>query len=333
MSVHFGFPPDALRARQLDQRMRGQLADSLEYLRQALGHGTNGSQTLDALVGAMHAGHVYPPSTFGLYYELATALLDEEEEASIPLLDELAEEKPLAYAGTRIMALDAILPVAKRRRYQRLMDTDPARPFHILSPPPGQVAQAVGRVDAALARLRKTIPELAGEFEALIRELVLVVGAPGRSNEFAGGSCYMLWGALFINTDAHENEMAMIEALVHESAHSLLFGFTIDEPLIENPDNELYDSPLRSDPRPMDGIYHATFVSARMHWALSALLASELDEQERHWLEEARERDYDNFYLGYDIVARHARLTDTGRHLIEAAAGYMQASGRSKALT
>ena len=34
----------------------------------------------------------------------------------------------------------------------------------------------------------------------------------------------------------------------------------IDELFVLNPDWERFPSPLREDPRPMDGIYHATFV-------------------------------------------------------------------------
>jgi HEXXH motif-containing protein len=45
------------------------------------------------------------------------------------------------------------------------------------------------------------------------------------------------------------------EVLTHEAGHSLLFGLTVDEPLVLNLDDVLYPSPLREDPRPMDDIY------------------------------------------------------------------------------
>jgi hypothetical protein len=50
----------------------------------------------------------------------------------------------------------------------------------------------------------------------------------------------------------------MVQMLAHESSHNLLFGFSADESLVENSPEELFPSPLRMDPRPMDGICHAT---------------------------------------------------------------------------
>jgi HEXXH motif-containing protein len=115
------------------------------------------------------------------------------------------------------------------------------------------------------------------------------------------------------------------EVLAHESAHSLLFGFTVDEALQDNPDEELYASPLRVDPRPMDGIYHATFVSARMHWAMTRLAESGLlTEEQREKAYAAAASDLTNFDAGYGVVAAHGVLTDTGAALMRGAHDYMQ---------
>ena len=70
--------------------------------------------------------------------------------------------------------------------------------------------------------------------------------------------------------------LSLLETLAHEAAHSLLFGIQISGPLVLNPDDARFASPLRVDLRPMDGVYHATFVSARMHFAMQELLASGL---------------------------------------------------------
>ena len=70
------------------------------------------------------------------------------------------------------------------------------------------------------------------------------------------------------------------QALAHESGHNLLFGFCASESLVENADEELFASPLRADPRPMDGVFHATYVVARMHQTLTRLLeANVLDDE------------------------------------------------------
>ena len=77
----------------------------------------------------------------------------------------------------------------------------------------------------------------------------------------------------------------------------------------------------------MDGVYHATFVSARMHWAMSRLIASGLlTEEELALAIKARDDDKRNFEKGYDTVAAHARLTNTGRLALNAALDYMRSA-------
>ena len=326
MDIPLGFYPNISRAHLIDHRMRNQLANSLGYLahsmKEQLGESHSG---LNCLVNALQAGAIYPPSTFGLYYELAAALMDGRETAAFSLLDELSREKAIITSGVDVLPLDQVFPESTRERYQRLMDTDPDTPFRIVSPPSAHVEFAIERFCSGLMRLREIVPELAGEFEALIRHVVLVVGANDLEYDFAGGSCYMLWGALFINASAHNSDVATIEAIAHESGYSLLFGLTIEEPLVLNNDSELFASPLRDDLRPMDGIYHATYVSARMHWALAELLKSgKLGEKEAalaaaHLVENQR-----NFWSGYTTVISHARLSETGRLLLTSAHDYMK---------
>ena len=179
-----------------------------------------------------------------------------------------------------------------------------------------------------MARLRSLVPELAGEVEALLREVVFVAGVPGLGYDFAGGSSYMLWGALFLNAACHRDDVAMIEAIAHECGHGLLFGFTVDEPLVLNDDDARFGSPLRDDPRPMDGIFHATFVCARMHWAMSRLLASGgLDDRERAAAESRLEANRRSFRSGHATVAAEGLLSATGRALMDSARAWMDACG------
>jgi len=183
------------------------------------------------------------------------------------------------------------------------------------------------RLAAGFDLLDRTVPELAAEIRSLIREIALAVGNPDAAMQFDGGSCYQLWGLLVINPQYHTSPVAIAEVLAHESAHSLLFGFTFDEPLVRNPDSELYPSPLRVDLRPMDGIYHATFVSARMCWAMQRVAADTgIEGAARAMAAEAAASDTLNFAAGHSVVAEHGRLTETGRALMDRAESYMRSA-------
>ena len=134
----------------------------------------------------------------------------------------------------------------------------------------------------------------------------------------------MLWGTVILNTERHPTALDVTEGLIHETAHHVLFGLSRDEPLVENAVAESYESPLRRDSRPMDGVYHATFVCARIHYVFNALIASgRLQDEQLHHAEarlaDARRR----FRGGLETVKRHARLTDNGGRIMAAAEQYM----------
>ena len=105
----------------------------------------------------------------------------------------------------------------------------------------------------------------------------------------------------------------MVQALAHECAHSLLFGLSTDGPLVQNDEGERFASPLRSDPRPIDGILHATFVTARMHQAVARLLEAEaLPGSDRAEAERALATNAELFARGLATLDQHARLTPIG---------------------
>lgn len=188
-----------------------------------------------------------------------------------------------------------------------------------------QVArQFVDRFDRGMALLRRAAPELASEVDAIVHEVVPVVGDLSKPMQIDGGSHYQLWGALFLNTQFHPTDEAMVEVIAHESAHSLLFGFCSHEPLTRNDDAARNSSPLRPDPRPMDGIHHATFVSARMYWVTDRMLeAGVIDPERRDAVRAARDLDKHNFAAGLSVVRQHADLTNLGREIMGGAELYM----------
>ena len=112
----------------------------------------------------------------------------------------------------------------------------------------------------------------------------------------------------------------------HRKVTQLLYliGIQISGALVLNPDDERFASPLRVDLRPMDGVYHATFVSARMHFAMQELLASGLlrGEETAH-AQEAAARDRGHFFEGLRVVKKKGRLSPAGAAVMAGAEAYM----------
>lgn len=320
----FSLPPSGARARAIDLRMRQSLADSLDYIGSEIRPLIDFNQgAMAELSGQLRRGARFTPSIFALYTELVLALESGETATAASIIAELLEEREQPQAW-RLLALDDAELAIQAPRYRRFMSSDPSTEFNIVPPSLQTAAQFRQRFARSHQLLRTAIPELAAEFDALVSQVIMVEGNPTAKYQFDGGSSYMLWGGLFLNASSHVNDVALIEVMAHESAHILLFGYASDEALVNNDDDTLYHSPLRVDPRPMDGIFHATYVSARMHWAMSTLIASGvLDEESREFARVAMLADQQNFAAGYGVVEQHGDLTATGQAVMQGAFGYM----------
>ncbi len=325
----FSFFPNAQQANNLDKKIRLSLADSLIHIAdQSEAKLEFDFNRLLPLIKSIQSGVRYPSTTFFIYAQLVLAIVSQDNQQAINFLNQLCAEKPLPKDDSepcRTLSFSDSVHLPNHSIYLAAMDTDPNITFYMGAPSEELAIEFKQRIQSSYRLMKKIMPELAQEFKVLVSDIVIVVGDDQAEYQFDGGSSYFLWGALFLNANSHQNEIMMLEVLVHESAHMLLYACASDEPLVNNPDDELYPSPLRHDPRPMDGIYHATFVSARMHWAMQQLIASGyLNESDKKIALKARDEDTNNFWAGYKVVCEHAKLTKTGQEIMDAAAEYMR---------
>lgn len=295
--------------------MQSELASSLAHLAGACTSvALDITRQLTRRRALLAAGQALPPRAFGLYFQLASSLFEADEVAA-------------RWAAAQ---LDAIGQRARGLRMQGSGSAESADVESVLALRMGDdvqqfapIAEATAQRFAALvtkglALLQTAAPELHGEITGLLSEMLFAQAPAGATMEFDGASHYQFWGLLLLNPSHHHTPLGIAEVLAHEAGHSLLFGLTIDKPLVRNDDDELFISPLRPDPRPMDGIYHATFVSARMAWAMEALADSGLltPAERQHALDESA-KDRENFSIGWQTVMQHGRLSATGTKIIE----------------
>jgi HEXXH motif-containing protein len=318
----FAFDPSAERAAALDHRMRQRLGDSLHYIAEQAAGNIAIPPTFGGFLDRLSLGPV-TPSAFAAYADLVLAIDGDDLDEAARLFAELADAP--SHAGA-LAIIDFTDPLLDRRsdRYRRYVDTDVANPYAIM-PPPGDVAMRFRRKIAdAFALLDRGNPMLAAEMRALLREIILIDAPETADFRLEGASSFMLWGGIVLNAQSRRSTLDLIQSLAHESAHNLLFGLCADGPLDENDVTRRYDSPLRADPRPMDGIVHATYVVARMHQSVSRLLAAGvLDEAQCDEADAALATDVAAFARGVATIDRHAILTARGAAVLAGARGYM----------
>ena len=321
-----GFDPSGARAEAVNARMRRRLADSLRYiLDQAGDHLRVAPDAAAAFFARLESGPV-SPLVYGAYCDLVLAIDADALDEARQLVAEIIAA-PNCRTGPRIIELKDPKTDARANRYLRLVDTDVDVPFGIAPPQPALAERVRGLLDQAFPLLERGNRPLADEVRGIVREIVLAGGIDDpEAIQFEGVSSFMLWGAVVLNVDGYNSALDMVQALAHESGHNLLFGLCAYGPLHENGDAERYSSPLRTDPRPMDGIVHATYVTARMHQAVQRLAdTGVLDAAQAAEARAAAAANAKRFAMGMETIGRHARLTPLGRAVMGGAERYMAA--------
>jgi hypothetical protein len=320
----YDFEPDSERVRFLDQRLRSCLGQSTRYLVGELGsHIPLSPERLSSFLSGLEVGPM-PPLAYALYSDLVLAIDRDDLTEAQRLLDLFLDQKPLA-DGLQVRELSDDLGAESSDRYIRYAEYGSELRLNLAPPSPHSARASRKKIQEAMTLLDHEDPQLASELRLLLREIILCGnGSSTKSVLFDGASNFMLWGAVLINADRSRDKVAMLQVLAHESAHNLLFGLCPDQPLVKNDARERYASPLRKDLRPLEGIYHATFVCARMHRALRHLPSSpRLSAREKAALQKTRAGHAEAFSCGMKTLDEHADLTEPGRAILESARAYM----------
>ncbi len=321
------FAPDRAKAVNLDRRMRQRLADSLRHVLEQSGDALEVDQgATGQLMAYLEAGPV-SPRAFALYYEIVAAITENDLSSAAGGFRRLMALPHSSESDAAVMSILSWSPgvSAEQDCYARFFSFDDDTPIKLL-PPPADLAEAYRlQILEVLGWLKMADPELASEIGVVSHTVLLALDSTEAGYfEFGGSASFMLWGALLLNPSNSHDRLFVAERIVHESAHALLFGYCADGPLLLNPSSERHASPLRDDPRPLDGIFHATFVTARMHYAVEhllmrGLLASDEIPLARERLAKHRQR----FADGLAVLDKYADLTETGAAVLAATRQYM----------
>lgn len=221
---------------------------------------------------------------------------------------------------------------AELARLNRWWDLEPDNAMALRGCGEDTFQRASRHIGRALDLLREAAPELSGEIACIVERIVLARPEASAKLDFSGASSFALWGAVAINPLAHSGWPDYLKTLVHESAHLLLFAIAREQPLVENDPALRYPSPLRADPRPMDGIFHAAFVSAREAFALDACLAhlsanpGACEPEARNALEALLSASVLAFDDCRCVIEREGALTPLGREVLDDAIRYVESS-------
>jgi len=118
------------------------------------------------------------------------------------------------------------------------------------------------KVGDALELFNTVAPMQYTAWRNAMRMIVAVVERRDSDISLAGGSSLFLPGVMVVNVTYCTDTLETLATLVHEAAHVQLNSLCSHEPLCFNAADKVFNSPLRRDARPMEGVIHANYVCA-----------------------------------------------------------------------
>jgi hypothetical protein len=168
--------------------------------------------------------------------------------------------------------------------------------------------QWVATVRDALDVVGTYLPELRNEMRLYV-QAVVPVGYD--SQKHLSASYREAIGTIYLSL--HPSPITMVEALVHEFQHNKLNALLEIDDVLENAPGETHASPVRPDPRPLQGVLlavHAFVPVARLYERM--IEAGDERARPERWRDIVRiDRE------GMDVLREHARPTTVGRGLLD----------------
>jgi HEXXH motif-containing protein len=213
----------------------------------------------------------------------------------------------------------------------RWWDTEPLNALCLEPIDANALAQAQTHVHQALAQLALCAPEMHAEVCTTVTDIVMAQAGAARRMVFGGISSFAAWGAICLNQPVHTHWTEYFKQLVHETAHLLLFAIAREQPLVLNDASERHASAVRDDNRPIDGIFHAAFVSAREAYAFNAWLnwqatqpPEKVSSDDIARVEQALECSVLAFWDCCEQLDAHAQLSELGHQVLSQTRAFVQ---------
>lgn len=320
MSFSVDFRPDPERAASINRQLAGTLMTSLLSLLNQFDSQSRLSYNPIEYCAAIASADRINPAVYAVFNRMLCMIRSGMIEDAHRLASTLISVPP-SISGERMVS-----PYRKGLTpyvwdiYDHYIDCD--EKLRLVLNAPNEVHVIEG--SKQFARVNEILPEAdLALFQELCHLVVQIVVFDDRGSSDMGAesaSSFALWGSVLVNMRRSVHELYFLEALLHESAHLLLFGLCQEHPVVTNSWDERFASPLRSDLRTMDGLFHAAYVTARIHYGLTKLKdCKAVDAALTGLIDERCAIRQGQFRGAVDVIRRYGKLTGHGRDIINSA--------------
>jgi len=323
--------PDPRKTAAVREDLRARLHRSLEHLLfEAAAGVVPPAVSRDALGAIVAAGGGYPSAlVFALHGALLAAAREEQVDRFADHGRALADLPPALAIASPEVTVGALCTEDPGLAGQGIMAAafqDDLGLTAILCPPEAEAAAtARAALAEALAALKACVPAWYSELALLSGQVLLASPSPDAKRGFGGATTFDAFGAMVLNPAGVPDPAAALMGLIHESAHQRLFLHHLDDPVLLNDAEARHVSPLRREPRPMEGVFHAAWVSARMALAAREIARTANAPAWAEDLERLGGVSLRNFEDCIPVIEAEARFTPLGQRLLADAREAMRA--------
>jgi hypothetical protein len=173
-----------------------------------------------------------------------------------------------------------------------------------------QLSDAKDKLFLALSLIARHDPDMFDEIQTHVGQIKIFDG-----KVTMGLTDVRIMGSMFIRIPRSNVDPVLyfIEHIIHEASHIHLNSIMVIDPLFLNSPDEKFISPIRRDLRPMIGVFHATYVSARIVRYFFKLYKIKNDKKIQQHLAET----LDETIRGVREIEKNCKLTSNGKMLIE----------------
>ena len=271
----FSFYPDDARTVSIDRALRRALLDSVRrVVEEARRAGIDFDGDAALWSASIEEEEIVSPRLWAYYHDLVQAVVREDATSVACIAQALLSSGRSRLDIRRVLAIGDLGP-RDCSRYAAIIDDDPHQPMNLETVSPDETARVRALTLDVQTIMEAVSPSLWREIRTFGHQIIL---ATNRQDGMCFGSAtsLFLWGAIALNPAFVPDRVTLLETLAHEAAHALLIGLTLGANLTLNDPAERFSSPMRCDPRPMEGVAHATFVLARMVFALEEMAKSDV---------------------------------------------------------
>lgn len=324
------FNPTAETGLGLRAHFNDGFADSLEYLFSVCKEAIAVDEArVASLLSRLRSASREKPYLYALHFKLIDALQAEDTASAETIIETMLNQAP---AGTGI---DVVALGSQSCGWDTHLVTsyfcEEDSLFEYVEPDPADAERNAANLNAAMTDLRAFAPELAAEMDALVTGVILANGiqvAGDEPGEFESVTALRAFGAVLFNAESTASRLQCAVSLIHEHAHLVLFAHSPNEGVVSNSRDERYVSPLRSDARPVEGIFHQSFVLARMIYGMDRLRNWDAASQyQRDFADEFIAHNVPRFNDAAETLHEHARFTPQGLEALGSSEAYIATLG------